>query len=389
LDGTFPFRALCSDILGTRQAYLLAVGPLASLAGSPLAYPDDAPLPRLPASSLLASWSPQTIGVPLNPAHYDGLCWAVPLWSERGLIGVLLLGEKRDGGLYTQEEMEIARASGERLIDTQASVELARRLMALQRQRLAQTQILDRQTRRVLHDDILPSLHTAMLMLTADPFESRRLPSGKLRAGRRPIRQAQGRPPTTANVSFQNQKSRHRHASEIKNPHQEAVTLLTEVHHQISNLLREMPASLASEVSRLGLVGALHRIVEDELSQAFDEVTWAIEPEAEEKAQTIPTLTGEVLFYAAREAMRNAARHGRLEASNPLHLNIVITWQNGLELMIEDNGVGLGATGSANSSSGQGLALHSTMMAVVGGTLAVESAPRAYTRVILTLPQAI
>ena len=87
--------------------------------------------------------------------------WAVPLWSERGLIGVLLLGDKRDGGLYTQEEIEIARASGERLIDTQASAEMARRLMALQRQRLADSQVLDRRARRVLHDDVLPRLHTA------------------------------------------------------------------------------------------------------------------------------------------------------------------------------------------------------------------------------------
>ena len=35
---------------------------------------------------------------------------------------------------------------------------------------------------------------------------------------------------------------------------------------------------------------------------------------------------------------------------------------------------------------GNGLALHSTMMAVVGGTLAVESEVGSYTRVILTLP---
>ncbi len=81
----------------------------------------------------------------------------MPLWSERGLIGVLLLGEKRDGGLYTQEEVEIARAGGERLIDTQASAEMARRLMALQRQRLAESQVVDRRARRVLHDDVLPA----------------------------------------------------------------------------------------------------------------------------------------------------------------------------------------------------------------------------------------
>jgi len=53
--------------------------------------------------------------------------WAIPLWSERGLIGILLLGEKVNGGLYTQEEIEIARASGERLIDTRASAELGHR----------------------------------------------------------------------------------------------------------------------------------------------------------------------------------------------------------------------------------------------------------------------
>ena len=49
----------------------------------------------------------------------------------------------------------IARVSGERLIDTRASTEMARRLMALQRQHLAESQVLDRQARRVLHDDIV------------------------------------------------------------------------------------------------------------------------------------------------------------------------------------------------------------------------------------------
>ena len=167
-EAATPFHALCADILGVRLAYLVALGPLAPLVGPALTYPDDAPPHRLIASSLPASLSPQTMCLPLDPAHHGGALWAVPLWSERGLIGALLLGEKRDGGLYTLEEIEIARASGERLIDTQASAELARRLMALQRQRLAQTQVLDRQTRRVLHDDILPSLHTAMLMLSDD-----------------------------------------------------------------------------------------------------------------------------------------------------------------------------------------------------------------------------
>jgi hypothetical protein len=67
--------------------------------------------------------------VSLDPSAYKGAIWGVPLWSQRGLIGALLLGEKGDGSLYTQEEIEIARVSGERLIDTQASAELGRRLL--------------------------------------------------------------------------------------------------------------------------------------------------------------------------------------------------------------------------------------------------------------------
>jgi signal transduction histidine kinase len=281
--------------------------------------------------------------------------------------------------------MEIARASGERLIDTQASVELARRLMALQRQRLAQTQILDRQTRRVLHDDILPGLHTAMLMLTAD----RGPEAGDQGTGFQPSPPI-SRPPTP------------NPRPPSPDPHHaETVNLLADLHHQISDLLRELPPAATLEVGRSGLVDALHRTVDEELSRAFDRVAWHVEPAAEEKAGVIPPLTAEVLFYAAREAMRNAARHGRAEASSPLHLKIVVTWRNGLEIIVEDNGVGVGTAGAVNGGndlrpglsteaqregSGRGLALHSTMMAVVGGTLAVESAPALYTRVILTLP---
>ena len=87
-------------------------------------------------------------------------------------LGVLLLGEKRGRGLYTQEEIEIARASGERLIDSQAGAEMARRLMGLQRERLTESQVLDQRARRVLHDDVLPRLHAAMLTLGAPGDES-------------------------------------------------------------------------------------------------------------------------------------------------------------------------------------------------------------------------
>jgi signal transduction histidine kinase len=347
MDANAPFRALCDDVLGTRVAYLVALGPLAPLVGAPLAYPGDDTSEtrslalRLPKNLVSLLDSSQAMCVPLDPPM-GGTRWAVPLWSERGLIGVLLLGEKRDRGLYTQEEIEIARASGERLIDTQASAEMARRLMALQRQRLAESQVLDQRTRRVLHDKVLPDLHAAMLTLS------------------------------------------HSESS------LDAITLLADTHRQIANLLREMPTATAPQVVRLGLIGALRQAIDDELGGAFDDVAWRVEPEAEQKAQTIPSLRAEVLFYAAREAIRNAARYGRdTDNALPLHLCIGVAWRDGLEITIEDDGVGLDAVQEPSTSSGQGLALHTTMMAVVGGTLAVESVPEKYTRVTLALPQGV
>ncbi len=341
VDVVMPFHALCRDILETRLAHLVALGPLSPLAGPPLSYPGDHTfeVQRLPRDLATSFGSPQTLCVPLDPPVEGGL-WAVPLWGTRGLIGVLLLGEKAGGGLYTQEEIEIARASGERIIDTQASAEMARRLMALQRQRLAESQVLDQQTRRVLHDEVLPGLHAALLMVGGTE------------------------------------------------PSSEVVSLLSDTHHRIADLLHAMPTAAVPEVARLGLVGALHQAVDRELGSAFDEVVWEVLPEAEQRARSIPPLTAEVLFYAAREAIRNAARYGRdHDRVAPFHLRLGMIWRDGLELTIEDDGVGMGGASPADGNSGQGLALHTTMMAVIGGTLAVESIPGVYTRVTLTLPR--
>lgn len=344
VDASAPFQALCEDILGARVAYLASLGALAPLVGPPLAYPSGRALPRSTVAELVNQFgAPQTMCIRLNPARYGGADWAVPLWSERGLIGVLLLGEKRDGSLYVQEEMEIARAVGERLIDIQASAEMAKRLMALQRQRLMESQVLDRTTRRILHDDVLPRLHTALLTFGGTVGDA--------------------------------EKTR------------EGLTLLAEAHRSIANLMQAIPTAAAPEVARLGLVDALRQVVQNEHCGAFDSVAWQVEPEAERLARSVPSLSAEVVFFAAREAIRNAARHGQGgDGARPLHLTVSASTNRGLLLSIEDDGVGLDAAGLALAGSGRGLALHSTMMAVIGGTLSAESASGAGTRVLLALP---
>ena len=341
-DVSTLFATLCRDVLNVRRAYLVAIGPLAPLVGPSLCYPEHQAFPAFAFGPLAAQFNrPETICLPLDPEVMDGFLWAVPLWSERGLIGLFLLGPKQNDGLYTQEEIEIARASGERLIDTRASAELARSLMLLQRQRLAESQLLDRRTRRVLHDDILPQVHTALIALGGDG------------------------------------------ASAIPN----ATTVLMDVHRQISDLLREMPARSTPAVARMGLIAALRHLLADELPEAFDSVEWIVESKAEQRLQQLAHLTVEVLFYAAREAIRNAARYGRGGRTNqPLHLQISICDESGLVVKVRDDGVGLHQTEEKPQGSQQGLELHRTMLAVVGGTLDVTSSAGEYTQVTLRLP---
>ncbi|MGQ9680997.1 MAG: hypothetical protein ACUVX9_00510, partial [Anaerolineae bacterium] len=303
-----PFDALAGSLLGARVAFLLPLGPLAPLVGTPLAYPQGQAPPLATGALAARCATPQTLCLDLDPEAYGGAAWAVPLWSARGLAGLLLLGEKRDGGLYTQEEIEIAQATGERMLDTLAGAEIARRLMALQRQRLASGQALDGSARRLIHDELLPRLHTCLLELSARG------------AG-------------------------------------DAVDQLAEVHRRLSDFLRSLPGGSSSALVQEGLIAALQQVVEGELAQSFATVAWHVEPPAEESLRALKPAIAEVLYGAAREVVRNAAHHARGgDPSRPIHLRITVRWDRGLQLIVEDDGVGLGKTAGDSPGAGQGLA---------------------------------
>jgi signal transduction histidine kinase len=347
-----PFQAIVVDLLGAERAYLLPLGPLEPLIGTGFAVPPTEALPTLASNWPLPE--PATLCVPLVPTDYGGAVWAVPLWGERGLIGALLLGPKRNGSLYTREELEVARAASERLLDSQASAEIARRLVALQRRRLAESQVLDRRARRVLHDEVLPEIHAALLQI----------------AERAPA------------------------ASEL----QPAIANLQSAHSGIANLLKELPAAPSTDVARVGLLGALRGGVA-EFATSFDNIEWQIDPAGEHASHLLNPLNAEVIFYAAREGVRNAARYGRgSEPGKSLRLCIHLALRKEqnepqLELCIEDDGVGLDSARASGTTparglggSGRGLALHGTMMAIIGGTLSIESSPGQYTRLRLSAP---
>lgn len=340
------FHALCSDVLGARSAYLFPLGALSPLIGTVLHDPPDAVSPPLSLNELAGRFtSPEQLCLPLdvetNSPYW--LHWAVPLWSERGLIGVLLLGDKRDGGPYTQEEIEIARASGERLIDTQATAQVSQRLMALLRQRIAQVRVMEGQGRRILHDEVLPQLHTAILYLGGhdDPASSR------------------------------------------------AVEALTQAHHRISDLMRDTAAEAPQTLATQGLIMALRTAVERDFADQFSRVEWQIEPVAAQAAAGQPDFVTEVIFFAAQELIRNAARHGRGDQpQRPLTITISLQRSDSLVLTVQDDGIGLDLQ-APSSGSRNGLQFHSTMLAAIGGSLSVDVAPGGGTRATIMFPPAL
>src|SRR5581483_7839412 len=220
-----------------------------------------------------------------------------------------------------------------------------------------------------LHDEILPRLHAALLTLgTAAPL---------VRAGARDDSHAE------------------------PNAVAEAAGQITDAHREIANLLRSMPSTMAPRIAQAGLLGALRQVIDGELAGSFETVTWDVSADVDEAIRAMQPLPAEVLFGAAREAVRNAAHYGRDgDPGRPLHLVVAASMANGdFQMRVEDDGVGLagsheaqprpmddGWAGDPTPRSGQGLGLHSTMMAVIGGTLTAESAPDSGTRVTLTLP---
>ncbi len=333
LPSSDPFRALCENLLNTTVAHLIPAGPIATLIAAQH-YPANHAEPALGSLAQQVS-TYNGLALRIDPGRYGGATWAVALGREQGLAGMLLLGPRQGGGLYTHEEIEIARAACERLIDLAAGVALSQRLMRLQRERMTATQVLDQRTRRVLHDEVLPLIHTAMLSLASG---------------------------ATAEAAIQQ---------------------LAAAHQEVSNLLRALPPTVTPEIARLGLLGALQRMVAVEFASAFDEVTWGCDDRAEAQAARLSPLAAETLYYATREAVRNAARHARQPGQTTgLRLEITVRQRDQqLLLIVADDGPGLPQA----PGNGQGLALHSTLMAVVGGSLALETTPGQGTRVALAV----
>jgi len=338
------FAHLCTDALHTEVGYLIATGAFSPFITAPLAQPRGAMPDNTPDLLPRCRQLGASACIPLEPNRNDGAKWAVPLWNGEQLIGVLLLGDNRQHDVYTREEITLAAASSALLLDQLAGTRKAQQLIDALRQKIADQQVIDLRPRRVLHDDI--ANHLILLL--------------------RQVNSAQPDDPAFKPMVLEQLQA-----------------ILTEV----GDLLAAMPKGLPSEIASLGLVAALRLMIEDYYEEEFNEVVWQVDAAAEAAARALPPMVAEVVYHATREAVRNAAKYARGDdPQRALQLTIAVRSRDGLEVVIEDNGAGLHANGHATPSTRQGMAMHSAMMALYGGTLIPDSLPNQYTRITLHLP---
>jgi signal transduction histidine kinase len=327
------FDLICTSLLRTEKAVLKPLGVLSNFLPTFIFFPEKSfPLPDVPNE-------PETSGEnfrlhPLDPSISSGFRWAIPLVSSRGLDGWLYIGERLEGGFYTLEEIEIARAALERWMDNQASAEIARRLVDLQHQRLSETRLLDQKARRILHDDILPLLHTAIL---AEPRGS-------------------------------------------------ASDQITAAHQQISHLLSDAPPPAPAEIASSGLFTVLEKLARNEADLLHANLTFNVDEKARGAAVALPVEAAETVYYAVRECLRNIEKHTQPELSGELEIRFISLVDGVLKISIENNGKNKETEETSSNSNGQGIRLHNAMLAVFGGGMRLEKLENGNMRATINLP---
>ncbi|HNH00848.1 MAG TPA: hypothetical protein PLP72_14930, partial [Leptospiraceae bacterium] len=272
----------------------------------------------------------------LNREKFSGYVLGITIQDKNENIGVLYLGVKKDYTLYTEEEIDIARIGSGKIMDLLSVAEISRLLVNLQKKQLMDSKILDHQTRRVLHDDILPEIHSIMIEID----------------------------------SMTNELAK-------KN----LINSLSDLHKKISNLLKLIPLH-PTNLNHTNFIIEIENLVKSELGG--ESVQYQIQEEAEKKLELLESIALEVIYYAVRELLRNISRYAR-SPDRALEVQIYLILENGnLELWIEDNGKGYEES-KEQKGAGQGLLLHSTLMAVIGGALIKETHIGESTKVRLIL----
>jgi signal transduction histidine kinase len=283
------------------------------------------------------------------------ICWVLPIYDELGLVARLYLGPREDRGAFTNEDMDLAQACGQRILDTLRDHEAMLAVASLLRRRIVDVKLLGAQQRRVLHDETLPMLHLALLRLETLRF-----------------------------LNTHNDTAPERSAQALD----EAIGSITDAHRQLASMMRAMSTGAPHRLERDGMMSAIHAMLEHDFQNAFDMVEWQVPEEtARFIDDLVPPAIAELIFAAVQEALRNAARHARgSDVHRRLRLTLSASCSSDLEVLVTDDGVGIVSSNSSTTGTGSGLLTHSALLTIAGGNVTVKTAPGKGVSVRISLP---
>ncbi|PJZ50909.1 ATP-binding protein [Leptospira saintgironsiae] len=329
------FGYLCKDVLEATKAALVFQGKIPYISDTNIYYPENIPPETFDFSKIVPNLENPNIQY-LDKDQFSGFVVRVKIESVLSGDAYLILGQKENGGLFAEEEIEIARITGTWLVHSLFLEETGNILEELQRKKIQEQRLSDQKTRQILHDEILPEIHSLILEISNDK-------SGSLNA---------------------------QHANS-----------LTELHKRISSLLREM-SDTGLEISRIGLISMLQKL--QDIDAKDYTLIWKIDPNVNSQTENYPPEVQEVLYYAFRESLRNAVKYsGELRSAG---IYIRIQYESGLSIQIKNE---IGKDLISVRSSGQGLKIHSALLRIFQGSLTLEfpNSKEAMIRIFLPSPQ--
>jgi signal transduction histidine kinase len=292
--------------------------------------------------------------------------------------------------------MNLAHACGQRILDALVDHEAMQAVAGLLRRRTVDVKLLDAQQRRLLHDEILPQMHLALLrleMLRSLPEKDQQGAKTAMFIDRAHTSNGyNGFASVQQSIGYANDNEKDLVVGEQLNaPLNEAIEMISDAHRRLAAMMRATAPSAPHRLERDGLMQAIHAMLEQDFQNAFDEVEWCVSDEAAACIdEVMPPAIAELVFAAVQEALRNAARHARgSDVHRRLHLLLKASWNPedpSLEVIVADDGVGIVSSNSSTTGTGGGLLTHSALLAIAGGSLTIKSAPDGGVTVRILLP---
>ncbi len=271
-----------------------------------------------------------------------GAVLAVPLLVGENLVGILTLGEKGSGDLYSQEDVGLLTA-------------------------LAQSTALALENAR-LHEERVAMLRQQLARVTAAQEEERRRIARELH---------DGVGPTLAGVNIRLRTARKMLERDHHPAAEEVDELAEQVQESIQDLRRLIYDLRPAALDELGLVPAVREYVARYQVEQGLEVSLSL-PETDLR---MPVALETALFRILQEALNNVARHAQARRVE------VALWRDGgtVTLQVADDGRGFDPQAERD---GMHIGLWSMRERVrqLGGQFVVESAPGAGTRVKAVIP---